>query len=369
MVQYGECCEEGFGMRRNYSEAFQYYTKASEGHDARGMVALSHLYFRGIGVPKNYKTAFAFAKAAAYSSFIGSGYDGVYLCGYCYYYGLGIEKDQNKGLQLLKIGAETGNPNSKILFNRLSKGRSNHPFERSETLKRSKIGYPGAMQEFAIFCCFGFGGHQSFFAAAKWFKKSRKEEKGLFNKTIENCMNEPDIPTDKLHFGSEMVEALELEFGVDRQIDLEKSASLFRSAAEGGVTAAMAYFGVLCKSNQRGTNYDLGQCLYWISKSAEMGNVDGIREFGVLMEFGEGMAVDYTLAADWYWFGYECRDSKSYENWLRWFLRCGALWYTVKATTPFRQNIESYDYVTEHRIEEPKVHIYTCALFGPWNMI
>jgi TPR repeat protein len=262
-----------------------------------------------------------------------------------------------------------GNPKAKVYFDRLTKGRSNHPFERSEALRNAKVGYSDKMQEFAVFCCFGFGGRQSAFAAAKWFKKSRKEENVSLKVTIKNCLNEPDVPKDKLHFALGLVEALRLEFGIGELPDLKESARLLRSAAEGGVAAAMAYFGVLCKTDQRGTKYDLGQCLYWISKSAEMGNVDGIREFGILMEFGEGMAVDYTLAADWYWFGYECKDSKSYENWLRWFLRCGALWYTVKATTPFRQNIESYDYVTEHRIESPKVRIYTYALFGPWNMI
>jgi hypothetical protein len=262
-----------------------------------------------------------------------------------------------------------GGAQSKIMFDRLSKGRSNHPFERSEALSMAKVGYSDEMEHFAVFCCFGFGGRQSAFAAAKWFKKSRKEETYRIDPTIENCLDEPDVPKDKLHFGRDLVEALRLEFGIGKQPNLRESARLLRSAAEGGVAAAMAYFGVLCKTDQRGAKYDLGQCLYWISKSAEMGNVDGIREFGVLMEFGEGMSVDYTLSADWYWFGYECKDSKSYENWLRWFLRCGALWYHYHGTTPFRQNRESYDIATDFHILHPSTPIYTYDLYGPWNRI
>jgi hypothetical protein len=86
------------------------------------------------------------------------------------------------------------------------------------------------MQRCAIFWCFGFGCRQSAFAATKWFKKYRKEEVYLFQESIEHCLDEPDIPNDKLYFGSEMAEALRFEFGVDCQIDLGKSASIFRNA-------------------------------------------------------------------------------------------------------------------------------------------
>jgi hypothetical protein len=116
----------------------------------------------------------------------------------------------------------------------------------------------------------------------------------------------------------------------------------------------MVRVGLMYKVGQ-GCDYDVGECVKWLQRAADLGDIYGIREIGLCYEFGEGFTKDKAKAREWYWLGKESGDFESYRLWLRSWLHWKAHWFYRKGTLSIRNNSEFYDpkllfKYTEHQI-------------------
>lgn len=143
----GEVYRYGLGVKRNYKKAFEFYQKASEFGVNAALVALGECYLYGLGVDKYEALAYknfcdaselGNKKALLNKAILlqnGSGVeknveeafkiiesikdhidDAYYEYGKCYLYGLGIEKDYKKAIEIAKTGINKKNYACNILL-------------------------------------------------------------------------------------------------------------------------------------------------------------------------------------------------------------------------------------------------------------
>ena len=101
----GLCYENGWGVPRDYSEAFHWYLKATEqGGISSGIPQyyLGRLYLNGHGVEKDYSKAVGWLQEA------GGNPDAVNLLGYCYEKGYGVKQDPAEAAAMYRNAAAKG---------------------------------------------------------------------------------------------------------------------------------------------------------------------------------------------------------------------------------------------------------------------
>ena len=89
MFHYGTCYEQGWGVKRDFSKALEWYQKAADQDQKNAFGAIGGLYRLGKGVPVDpKKSAEWFTKGAEHED------ENSMLClGNCYYTGFGTKKD------------------------------------------------------------------------------------------------------------------------------------------------------------------------------------------------------------------------------------------------------------------------------------
>jgi uncharacterized protein len=105
--------------KKNYKEAFEYYKKAAELGDAKGMGRLARMYFSGEYVKENYTESFKWLKKAAESGHC----DAMFILGLSYYYGWEpIIRDYGEAIKWWKKAAELGNADAMIYLGNIYDG-------------------------------------------------------------------------------------------------------------------------------------------------------------------------------------------------------------------------------------------------------
>jgi TPR repeat protein len=61
----------------------------------------------------------------------------------------------------------------------------------------------------------------------------------------------------------------------------------------------------------QGCDYDLGECVKWLQRAADLVDRYEIRKIGLCPEFGEGFAKNKAKAREWYWLGKESGDLRA----------------------------------------------------------
>ncbi|CAI2163575.1 8937_t:CDS:2 [Funneliformis geosporum] len=101
---YGFMKEHAFGKAKDPKMAFEYYAKAAELGDPRGLVFVGWCHYKGMGTPKDPNKAFlSFQRAANYGCV--SAHNNV---GWCYDIGFGTETDPYKAFEFFKEAADKG---------------------------------------------------------------------------------------------------------------------------------------------------------------------------------------------------------------------------------------------------------------------
>lgn len=103
--EYGKCLETGFGVRKNYHRAFEYYTMASDGGHSGATAALGRCLLWGRGAEIDKDKAFGyFLKSAEQGDSTGQ-----LWTGYCYQHGIGTETDKEIARQYYELSLAQGN--------------------------------------------------------------------------------------------------------------------------------------------------------------------------------------------------------------------------------------------------------------------
>lgn len=117
-----------------------------------------------------------------------------YLLGSAYIQGAGVEKDEIKGVELLRESAEAGYPMSEFWYGfMLSRGRGVDAVDWNEAivwfLKAAKNGHPGAQFSMgeALSSCHG-GIEPNFEEAAKWYRKAIKQKEMFARYNLERLI-------------------------------------------------------------------------------------------------------------------------------------------------------------------------------------
>jgi TPR repeat protein len=94
----GYCYSQGFGVKKDNTEAFKWFLKAAELGNAVGAYNVGDSYYSGSGVEEDGKLAYEwFQKAHDMGS--KRGYMGI---GQCYLNGIGVEQDVGRGMLILQ---------------------------------------------------------------------------------------------------------------------------------------------------------------------------------------------------------------------------------------------------------------------------
>ncbi|GET01119.1 kinase-like domain-containing protein [Rhizophagus clarus] len=93
---------KGFGVEKNKNQAFEWYMKASKAHNLYGYYQVGYCYYYGYGVEENNEYAFKFLQSAIDCNI------GLHYLAACYKFGYGIEANSSKSFELYKQSAEEG---------------------------------------------------------------------------------------------------------------------------------------------------------------------------------------------------------------------------------------------------------------------
>lgn len=205
----------------------------------------------------------------------------LYILGWNYQKGIGVEKDYSKALYYYKQAADMGNGDAYAgigyaFANDLGIGKNTE--KAIDFYKQgAKLGSARAMNNLGSAYNCGLGVQKNPCEAVVWFEKaaSLNYELGIMN--LADC-----------YYNGE---------GVSR--DYSKALVLYKKAAELGNSGAMNRIG-FCYDQGLGVEKDLREAFVWFKKSADLGNSAAMGNVGLCYEYGDGVEVNYKKAAEWY---------------------------------------------------------------------
>ena len=274
-----ECFEKGkyYYEAKDYSEAYNWFSKAADQGSAKGINGLGLLYRDGKGVTKDVeKSVSLFRKSAEL------GYDGgQYNLGRAYYYGLGVNKDYKEAAEWFFKAAEKGRAAAQQNLGSMYANGKGVTKDYAEALKwyrkAADNGDISAVNSLGWMYEMGNGVDKDYDEALKWYLKAA--EKG-------NATAQCNI-------------GLAYANGRGVQKDYAEAAKWYRKAAEQGHTRAQSLLGNLYLYGN-GVNKDYTEALKWSRKAAEQGNADGQNSVGIIFENGYGVDKDIDEALKWY---------------------------------------------------------------------
>jgi len=115
---FGVCCDDGDGVKKDISQAVYWYRKAAEQGHAGAQCNLGVCYESGEGVEKDLSQAvFWYRKAAEQRNMYAR-----FNLGFCYQYGQGVEKDTSQAVYWYRKAARQGNKSAQKALERLGYG-------------------------------------------------------------------------------------------------------------------------------------------------------------------------------------------------------------------------------------------------------
>jgi hypothetical protein len=100
----GECYDQGYNVKQDYSQAFEWYNLAVKQNYHEAQNQLGEMYYFGRGVEKNREKAVEYYKLAAEQNNSKAQYN----LAFCYHLGEGIAQDYNEALKYYKLSSDQG---------------------------------------------------------------------------------------------------------------------------------------------------------------------------------------------------------------------------------------------------------------------
>ncbi len=110
----GKFYQDGIGCKRNFANAFEYYSLATKQGNAKAQAALGSCYEHEIGCGKDLKKAFENYGLAAKQN----NAEGQAALGACYEHGIHCEKDLKKAFEYYSLAAEQKNAEAEVSIGR-----------------------------------------------------------------------------------------------------------------------------------------------------------------------------------------------------------------------------------------------------------
>lgn len=170
MVNLGQLYENGMGVRRNFTTAFEWYAKAAQAADPQGYMRVGAAYEIGLGTPVDLEKAFQnYEKAASLQL-----PDGLYKLAEMYIHGLGVEQNQAWGVSLLERAEKAGhlgaaNDLGLIHFEGLYGREKDLTKAREMFIHAAELGSGEAMKNVGVIYREGLGVDADPVEAMKWY--------------------------------------------------------------------------------------------------------------------------------------------------------------------------------------------------------
>jgi TPR repeat protein len=240
-----------FEQKGDFANAAQLYLKAANDGDSNGMYKLGYAYITGIGLEKNVDKAIYLLKKASEKG----NDDAMLELGRIYYTGQDVDKDCNKAFEFFTEAATSGNElamyNTARMYHQGMAVEVNIPKAIEWYEKAAQHGLTRAMNQLGQIYSSGGGGivEQDFSKSKMYYELSAKQAdpSGMYNLAV-------------LYYN-----------GIGVEKDIRQAARWFSKAAEKGDPDAMYQLGLMYEN---GTNIkkDLGVAIYWYKTAAKAGN-------------------------------------------------------------------------------------------------
>jgi len=267
----------GDGVTKDNRLSINWFKKAANNGNARGINNLGVMYYQGIGVTKNYPKAFSlFKRSAAQGN--ASAHTNL---GKMYKLGLAVAKDNKQALALFHKSAERGNIDAYFqlgVMHQLGLGTSKDYKQAVKWFQKSaETGHSLAQASLGKMYRLGLGVVKDYTTAIKWFKKSASQgdRSGQYN-------------IGYMYFKG---------YGVPK--DYAQAISWYRKSAVQGYSAAQVNLGFMYGQGF-GITKNYVRAVAWYRKSAAQGHMMGQYNLGVMYSRGYGVKRDYFEAFKWY---------------------------------------------------------------------
>jgi TPR repeat protein len=279
-TKIGEYFEYGIGVPQDYVQAMQWYQKAADQGDIRGMTHFGYFYENGLGVSQDYGKAMELYQKAGDKDA-----DALYQIGNLYANGHGVTQDYPQAMKWYQKAAtmyhtgmikddqikqviKTNDDMLKLNIERLRDDRGERQYYLSVT------------RNYDIGMRYLYG-------------NDYKHAMSYFKKAAANGDTEATYQIGSMY-----------EMGLGQKQNYKKALECYQSAADdqkGANADAMDRIGWLY-ANGIGVQQDYAQALQWYQKAADgdNGNIDAMVNIGDLYSNGHGVTQDYTKALQWY---------------------------------------------------------------------
>lgn len=265
MDHLGGCYRQGYGVRKDYRKAIEWFRRAANKGNAQAMVDLGLMYGNGQGVIKDYSHAMnLFRKAAGLHS-----PDAMAELGMTYLYGLwGVKTDYGRALKWLRRGAAHSNIYSMFALADVYWNGLGVPANRRTSVKwLLRIASSGPVVTGKK--------HDHLYLDLKW-----EGPQSMW-----------------VHALTELGRCYKTGRGVKK--DSKRAVEWFRKAAGAYGLDAMDEL-ALAYLNGQGAKRAPKKSIQWLRKATSMGDGRAMYIFGLMYEQGDGVNEDKSEAIKWF---------------------------------------------------------------------
>lgn len=348
-LHVGKLYLNGFpGSNPDASEAAKFLQLAAKGNVAEAQGLMSELYAYGYGVSQDWGEAYTLAKRGADNG------DGLAQanCGFMMFYGLGVAKDTNAALVVLREAEKKNIASALVTLSEIyaTEGPQRDINKAKEYVtKAAGLNDAVAVYRLALLYEDGTLVEKNQKKAVELYLKSAKQgyarseravgwaylkgnavaynsQEGLkwLTKSAEHGEANAQYDLGNLYWTG--------GFGV--QVDQAVAIKWYRAAAEAGLTRSFVPLG-LAYFYGRGVALSKGEGLRWIKAAAEKGDVYAQKNLASIYFSGDGVSVDLQQAMKWAELTLDDRNSKFIAGWV----------YLVGATGVFKDEQRGFNFI------------------------
>lgn len=271
----------GIGTEANAVEAEKLYIEASEAGSEQAMYDLIMFYTDNVAIPENWDKAMPWILKLSQQDEVSEVSAKASLqLGKCYQWGLGVEKDYEKGFGCIKKAAGTGLPDACYELGRCytyGLGCQRNPELAFECYRKAPEDHLKSVAALAQCYLYGRG-------------TERNYEKAVELLTV--AANRGDVQ-------SQFDLGICYRQGEGVEVSIPTAMEWYRKAIDQGHSGAMLNMGILYE-NGIGVAVDKEKALSYYLMSAEKENKDALFCVGSCYEYGKGVEQDYKKAAEYY---------------------------------------------------------------------
>ena len=316
----GDCYQYGNGVTIDLKKAFEWYQKAAEQNHPIGLYGLGACYYEGNGFERDTTKGLEYLNQAGrilVKMEDSRNPEIINRIGISYLFGFGVEKNEAKGVSLLRNAVEYGDARTQYILGYCYDEGIGVAKDEEEAVKlyrkAAEQGLAGAQNNLGVCYENGEGIAKDTEEAVKWYRKAAEQGLALAQSYLGNCY------LDGVGVAEDAEEAVKwyriaaeqrdswaqfnlgwcYENGIGVAKDAEEAVKWYRKAAEQGDAMAQSNLGY-CYENGIGVAKDAKEAVKWYRKAAEQGNAKAQNNLGVCYETGEGVAKDKAEAIKWY---------------------------------------------------------------------